>query len=208
MINVCYNCGEYRVDKMIDPSGPYAICPVCGHKHPFLQLPLLIVCGASGAGKSVVCQKLLGRLTEAVLLEGDLLWRAEFDKPEDKYRDLFEVWLRLCKSISQSGRPVVLFGAGAIPENVEPCQERRYFSAVHYLALVCDDDDLAQRLRRRPAWRKSSSQAYIEEHVKFNQWFKANAGQTSPAIELLDTSSISVAESARQVALWIRAKVS
>lgn len=208
MINVCYNCGEYRVDKVIDPSGPYAICPVCGYKHPFLQLPLLIVCGASGTGKSAVCQKLLGRLTEVVLLDGDLLWRPEFNKPEEKYHAFFETWLRLCKSISQSGRSVVLFSAGTIPENVEPCQDRRYFSVVHYLALVCDDEDLAQRLRQRPAWRKSSSQAYIEEHVKFNQWFKANAGKTNPAIELLDTSNVAVAESAKQVALWIREKVS
>ncbi len=208
MINVCYNCGEYRADKMIDPSGPYAICPVCGHKHSFLQLPLLLVVGASGTGKSAVCQKLLGRLTEAVLLEGDLLWRAEFNQPQKKYCTFHETWLRLCKSISQSGRSVVLFSSGAIPENIEPCQERRYFSAVHYLGLVCDDEDLVQRLRQRPGWRQSSRQETIEKQVKFNQWFKENAAKTSPAIDLLDTSSVSVEESAQQVALWIRTKVS
>jgi 2-phosphoglycerate kinase len=208
MINVCYNCGENRVDKTIDPSGPFAVCPLCGHKHPFLQLPLLIVAGASGTGKSAVCQKLLGRLTEAVLLEGDLLWRPEFNKPEEGYRAYHEAWLRLGKSIAQSGRSVVLFNAGAIPENVEPCQERRYFSAVHYLGLVCDEEELAERLRKRPAWRQSSSQAYIEKHVKFNQWFKENADKTSPVIELFNTSGLTVAESASQVTLWIRAKVS
>lgn len=52
MINVCYNCGIYRADKLIDPSGPFAICPEYGFKHPFRQLPLLVVSGASGAGKS------------------------------------------------------------------------------------------------------------------------------------------------------------
>ncbi len=90
MTNVCYNCGKYRANKTIDPSGSYAICPVCGHKHPFLQLPLLIVAGASETGKSTVCHKLLGRLTEAVLLDGDLLWRPEFNRPEQGYRAYHE----------------------------------------------------------------------------------------------------------------------
>lgn len=131
-MNVCFRCGMYRADKVIDPSGPYAICPECGYKHRFLQLPLLIVSGASGAGKSTVCHHLLGRVTQAVLLDSDILWRAEFNKPEANYRDFFETWLRVCRNISQSGRPVVLFGAGVgVPENIEDCVERRYFSKVH-----------------------------------------------------------------------------
>ncbi len=47
MFNVCYQCGQYRADKIIDPSGPAAICPECGHRHPFRKLPLLVVGGAS-----------------------------------------------------------------------------------------------------------------------------------------------------------------
>jgi hypothetical protein len=213
MINVCENCGQYRADKVIDPSGPYAICPLCGHRHTFRQLPLLIVSGASGAGKSAVCRALLGRMDErayrvrAVLLEGDILWRSEFAKEDDNYRAFFETWLRLCANISQSGRPVVLFNAGmGVPENVEPCVERRYFSTVHYLALVCDEETLADRLRQRPQWRGSGEQAYIEEHVQFNRWFKENAHTTTPRIDLLDTTNVSVGKTAEQVAAWIREK--
>ncbi len=40
MFNVCPNCGEYAVEKIIDNSGPYAICPHCHHAHPFLMQPL------------------------------------------------------------------------------------------------------------------------------------------------------------------------
>ena len=43
MINVCLSCGEYHPDRRIDPSGPYAICPQCGHREPFRRLALLIV---------------------------------------------------------------------------------------------------------------------------------------------------------------------
>jgi predicted kinase/DNA-directed RNA polymerase subunit RPC12/RpoP len=204
MMNVCFQCGLYRADKTIDPAGPYATCPQCGYKHRFLQLPLLIVSGASGAGKSTVCHHLLGRVAQAVLLDSDILWRAEFNKPEANYRDFFETWLRVCKNISQSGRPVVLFGAGVgVPENIENCVERRYFSKVHYLALVCSDEVLPERLQQRPAWRGAHEPAYIEEHVRFNQWFKSYNRNNQPAIKLLDTTAVSLEETAHQVGSWI-----
>jgi broad-specificity NMP kinase len=207
MLNVCARCGEYRADKIIDPAGPYAVCPDCGHEHAFLRLPLLVVGGASGAGKSAVCRRLIGTLSDVVLLDGDILWRDAFNTPEDNYRDFFETWLRLAKNISQSGRPVVLFNAGmAVPGNVEPCVERRYFSAVHYLALVCDDDLLAERLRQRPAWCESGSPAWIVSQVEFNRWFKAQADEVMPPIDLLDTTEATVAETAASVAAWIRRK--
>jgi predicted kinase/DNA-directed RNA polymerase subunit RPC12/RpoP len=206
MFNVCHNCGLYRADKVIDPVGPYAICPECGHKHVFRQLPLLIVSGASGAGKSTVCRALLGKVENAVLLDSDILWRPEFNKPEDNYRDFFETWLRMAKNISQAGRPVVLFGAGlGVPENIELCVERRYFSDIHYLALVCDDEVLAQRLKARPVWRGSGDQAYIDEHIQFNRWFKGGQNGDHP-ISLIDTSDVPPETTIEQVKNWIREK--
>jgi predicted kinase len=206
MMNVCLQCGTYRADKLIDPSGPFAICPECGYKHPFLQLPLFIVSGASGAGKSTVCHALLGGLNHAVLLDSDILWRPEFNTPENNYRDFFETWLRMCKNISQAGRPVVLFGAGAgVPDNIEPRIERRYFSTVEYLALVCDDKVLADRLKQRPAWRGTQASAYIEEHQRFNQWFKTR-GTTAPHITLVDTTHATVGATTAKVTSWISEK--
>ena len=206
MFNVCHQCGLYRADKIIDPSGPYAICPECGHRHTFRQLPLLMVSGASGAGKSSVCNALLGQLDHVVLLDSDILWRPEFNKPEESYRDFFETWLRMAKNISQSGRPVILFGAGmGVPGNIEPCIERRYFSQVHYLALVCDDNELARRLQARPAWRGSGSETYIERQVRFNRWFNETK-DIHPSISLIDTTDASLEHTVEQVNSWIRGK--
>ncbi len=204
MLNVCYKCGLYRADKIIDPNGPVAICPECGHKHSFLQLPLLIVSGASGTGKSSVCQYLLGQHNHIVLLDSDILWRPEFNKPENNYSDFFETWLRMCKNINQAGRPVILFGAGiGVPDNIESCVERRYFSGVHYLSLVCDDDLLAGRLRERPAWRESGGQASLEDQIRFNQWFKTRPTDEQPTISLLDNTHASLEQTADQVLEWI-----
>ena len=205
MFNVCHNCGLYRSDKVIDPAGPFAICPECGHKHPFRMLPLLLVSGASGAGKSSVCQTLLGKMENAVLLDGDIIWRAEFNTPDDNYRDYFETWLRLAKNISQSGRPVVSFGAGmGVPANIEPCIERRYFSTIHYLALICDDEVLAQRLKARPAWRGSSEEAFVDRQIQFNRWFKEKGNRYA---SLIDTTSLTLETTAEQVQSWILEKI-
>ncbi len=208
MMNVCFNCGQYSADKIIDADGPFAICPECGYKHPFLRLPLLIVAGASGVGKSTICHHLLGKLQEVVLLDSDILWRPEFNRRETNYRDFFETWLRVAKNISQSGRPVVLFGAGVgVPENIESCVERRYFSNVYYLALVCSGDKLAERLKSRPAWRQSGNLSYVEEHLRFNQWFKKNGNDLKPAIELLDTTEVPARYTAKQVTAWIMTRL-
>jgi len=208
MWNVCWECGLYRADKVIDPAGPVAICPECGHRHPFRQLPLLLISGASGAGKSTVCQALLGQLPEVILLDSDILWRPEFNTPDDRYRAFFETWLRMCKNIGQSGRPVVLFGAGAgVPDNLESCIERRYFGVLHYLALTCDKEDLIQRLRNRPVWRKSHSPEFLSAQVQFNQWFRDQARQFTSKIDLIDTTGVPVADTAQLVTTWIQSKL-
>jgi hypothetical protein len=97
---------------------------------------------------------------------------------------------------------VVLIGAGAgVPENVEPCVERRYFSAVHRLALVCDDGVLVERLRARPQWRNAGNDEFVESQVAFNRWFR----ETGPTVDIaiLDTTSDPLKETIAKVATWI-----
>lgn len=207
MFNVCYACGEYHADKQI-ADGPVAICPACGYGHPFRRLPLLLVGGASGAGKSTVCQQLTGTLENVVLLDADILWQPAFNSPEDNYRAFFETWLRMAKNIGQSGRPVVIFGAGfAVPKNLEPCVERRYFSTLHYLALTCDDDVLATRLRARPQWRDSSDETFVQGQLSFNHWLCTIAPAENPPVQVMDTSSATPTETAATVAAWIAEQI-
>ncbi len=202
MFNVCPKCGEYSVEKTIDPSGPFAICPFCDYAHPFLQQPLFIITGASGSGKTTACLELLPLLHECVVLESDILWGAFPATPEDNYRDYRNMWLRVAKNIGQSGRPVVLCGT-AIPEQFEGCPERRYFSTLHYLAMVCDDELLEERLKQRPKWRQSGSIEVIEDMIQFNRWLKEHASATRPPMTLYDTSYRLIVETTNAVAQWI-----
>lgn len=208
MVNVCWQCGLYRANKEIDTANSVAICPDCGYRHPFRRLPLFVVSGASGAGKTTVCQALLGKMTEVVLLDTDILWMSGFNTPENNYREFFETWLRLCKNIGQAGRPVVLFGAGAgVPANLEACVERRYLASIHILALTCASEVLAERLRQRPLWRNAHEVSFIDGQIEFNDWFEATAQQPNAPLEILDTTEISIPEASHRVTGWIQARL-
>jgi len=162
-----------------------------------------VITGASGTGKSSACLVLAAKTKDFVVIDSDILWRSEFDQPDTDYRNYREMWLRVCKNISQAGKPVILCGA-SLPEQFEQCIERRYFSEIHYLAVVCSDEALESRLRSRPAWRNSSDEEYIKTHVAFNRWLKENARHTEPPMSLVDTSEITVDESVERVEEWLR----
>jgi hypothetical protein len=207
MFNACVQCGTYSEEKTIDPSGPYAICPACGYAHRFRQQPLFVITGASGTGKSTATLDLLSCLPECVILEVDMFWRPEFATPENEYYDFRNLCLRVAKNVGQSGRPAVLSGT-ALPKQYEGCAERRYFADSHYIALVCDDDDIVRRLGQRKRWQSQPSvPGLIDQMVAFNRWIKDNAAQTSPPLTLLDTSRASPPEVAHAIAGWVRARL-
>lgn len=134
-------------------------------------------------------------------MESDILWCQELEQSKTDLGKYRETWLRVCKNISQSGKSVILCGSET-PENLEGCVERRYFSKIYYLALVCEDDILRSRLRSRPTWRGFTDEL-INKHISFNRWFKSNAQKTKPPITLLDTSSSTIDKSVETVAGWI-----
>src|SRR5579859_847406 len=156
MSRVCPQCGEWCEEEPIDPGGPAVVCTFCHSAQPFLQLPLFVILGPSGAGKSTLSLQLPAALPECVTLDTDILWGVLPATKEKDYSDYHNLWLYIAKNIAQNDRPVVLCGT-ALPKQVEPCPQRRYFSTVYYLTLVCDDDVLVERLKARPAWRKSPS---------------------------------------------------
>ena len=207
MFNVCPKCGDYRAEKDIAPEGPYAICANCGFRHKFIRSPLFVITGASGVGKTTLCLELAAKTKDFVVMDSDILSREEFNEPATNYREYRETWLRVCKYISQAGKPVVLCGVGE-PTEFEQCIERRYFSDLHYLALICNDHILASRLRKRPMWSDPSNDERVKEQVVFNRWLTSNAGNTEPPMTLLDTSEITVDETAAKVERWIRSCLS
>jgi hypothetical protein len=163
---------------------------------------MFVVTGASCTGKTTVSLQMAERLPECVCLEGDILWRDEFNKPNADYMDFRNLWLRMCKNIAQGGRPVVLFGSVA-PGQFEQCPERRYIGDIHYLAFVCRPDVLKSRLLARPQWRGSGEAENVERMLAFNDWFLAQQ-KSEAGIHFLDTSDITEEAAVKQTEAWVR----
>ncbi len=203
MFDECPGCGEVHSDMSVDAAASVVVCPNCGHREPIHMEPLLVVSGAGGVGKSATLRELHGTRDDVVLLDSDVMWRDEFWDDGDWY---FRTWLRLCRDIAQSKRPPVMFGAGfGFPPNLEAHPQYDCFSDVHYLVLVCDDDEQRRRLRARPPKRHPDrfelNEETIDEQVAFNRWLKTAVDREG--FEVVDTTDSTVESSAKRVNQWI-----
>lgn len=193
---VCPRCGAWALANP-DRDPDATRCSACGRRTSANILPLFVVIGASGAGKSAVVPVLRARLPDCLVFDKDLIWGADWDQ-------VYGNWLRLAYSIARTGRHTVLCGSLA-PRDLERQADRGLVGPLHYLALDCRDDVRGRRLRDRPAWRNSSSDDYLAEHRRFASWLREEArGGDSAPVPAVDTSDATVEESAEAVARWVR----
>lgn len=170
---------------------------------PTNKQPLFIITGASCVGKSTLCEQLFLHEKDYIVMESDLLWNDMYNTPEDDYCAYRRLWMRMCANISQIGKPVVLCGC-AVPKQFENQPEREMFSDIYYLAAVCEDEVLEDRMRNG---RKVDEEGWIKSSLDFNNWLKQNADKTSPRITLLDTTSLSPLQAAGIADSWILEKI-
>ena len=169
---------------------------------PTRRLPLFIVSGASCAGKSTTCEVLFRNETDYVVLESDIIWNSCYNTPQDDYRAYRAVQLNLCANIAQAGKPVLLCGC-VTPKQLESLPERALFTQIHYLAVVCADETMAERMQ---TGRKIKDKAHLESSLGFNRWLKENALITTPPMHLIDNTLLSPEETANEIDAWIRTR--
>ena len=197
---VCKGCGGW-VEVTVDHAAETMCCCECGFVEAFKSLPLLVVTGPSGTGKTEVIVHLRSLLPDFEIFETDILWDSGGD-----WHTVRQNWLRIAFSIAQSGRMTVLCGTH-LPEHLDACDYRRFFRDIHYLALMCDEAELEARLRARPAWR-GCEETFLTEQIQFSYWLRENAPTAfSPPLTLIDTTPISVQESAEAIRKWAMARV-
>lgn len=207
--HICPRCGEISDPSRIDVDDRVLECVHCGHRDSYRPLPpLFFLTGPSGGGKTSVHRHLLGRVQEAVLIDADLLWGLDpsHDDPDSGYSAFRGLVFALGMRLASNGRPVLIEGT-TVPWEYERLPARPLVSRTAYLALVCDDDVLVERLRSRPSWRKSSREDEIAGMVRMNQAFKAESMSWDPPVALLDTSNQTIPETAAAVHEWLRDQI-
>jgi predicted kinase len=190
------SCGPGTVMNA-DPEAHRLRCPRCGSESWLPALPLFVVTGASGAGKSTITEPLRSLLPGFLVVESDVILHVAA-LGWDTWRN---TWLQLCHAAALGGQATVLTGS-LTPDQLDRLPARKLIGPIHFALLDCPDAVLADRLRARPAWRGTSAEAKIIEHQRFAEWLRS---RIAPAF---DTSTASAAEVAEDVAAWVRGLVS
>ncbi|XID91946.1 AAA family ATPase [Paenibacillaceae bacterium WGS1546] len=157
------------------------------------QLPLFIVTGSSGSGKTFVIHELRKIMPDFDIFDIDNL-RELGVRDEQQIRD---VWLRIARNVAESGRMTIICGT-AMPWDIEKCPDYSYFKHVYYLNLHCDGRTREERLRAR-GWPEET----IREYKEFAEWLVNNADEAyCPPMPTVDTTNADVADVAGQIRNW------
>jgi predicted kinase/ribosomal protein S27AE len=187
----CMNCGPGTILDA-DPGAHRLRCSRCRAGSWLPALPLFVVTGASGTGKSTITGPLRTLLPGCLVAETDVILHVAA-LGWDTWRN---TWLQLAHAAALGGQTTVLTGS-LTADQLERLPARKLIGPIHFALLDCPDDVLADRLRARPAWRGTSSPAKITEHQRFAAWLRA---RVTPSF---DTSTASPAEVAGRIAAWI-----
>jgi predicted kinase len=186
----CLNCGPGTV-LQLDPAATSLCCPRCGARSVRPDLPLFVVAGVSGSGKTTVLESLRRRLRECELFDVDLILHVAA-LGWDTWRN---TWLQLANAIAHNGRPTVLCGTFA-PDQLTELPARRLVGPVYFCLLDAPHEVIATRLQARPAWRGATAE-FIEAQRDFAAHLRA---EITP---VFDTSRLDADATAKCVADWI-----
>ena len=178
------------------PDGDRAVCPAGHYSEPARRLPLYVVTGASGAGKSTIFPFLAAELPECAVFDVD--WLIDpigvVCAPEPinwvAFRD---AWLSVAHGVAQGGRATVLLST-FMPEQLEDLPARRWITDVHFALLDCTDAARVRRLKSRPSWRDQNT----DRQLSFAAYLRTQIST------VLQTDDASPATTASAIAEWVR----
>ncbi|HTT90105.1 MAG TPA: hypothetical protein VMF65_11185 [Acidimicrobiales bacterium] len=193
-MHYCQSCDD---PVLMEPYGAVARCPRCGQlDETGARMPLFIVTGASGAGKTSVFGPLARLLAgTALAFDVDVLLDSagmlSGDRPIS-WPGFRDAWLSVAHGIAQNGLPTVLLGP-FIPEHLEQLPARRWVGELNFLVLDCSDELRHQRVAARPPWRDGD----FGPQDDFARWLRENIAYR------VDTGLGTPADTAREVFTWV-----
>lgn len=198
MIEICPKCGNHEWDKEI--IGNKLRCPKCGAEWDFISMPLFILTGCSGVGKTTTAIEIMRRKVDFVVLDTDILnWYVNWDD-EESCNDWFEMIEILSKDIMQSGKPVLWTMAGGL-DRLPQAYNSRYFTEIKCLALVCDDEALKKRMQEG---RGITDENWLKGSSDYNRYFMEHDSLGDTKFETFDITGKEPREVADYVVEWVK----
>ncbi len=200
MIEICSNCGNHEWDKEI--IGNKLRCPKCGEEWEFRKMPLLILTGCSGVGKTTTAIEIMRKMVDFVVLDADIFAGFINWEDEESCNNWVEIIANISKDIQQSGKPVLWTMAGCL-DRLPKAYNSRYFSEIICLALVTDENALRQRMQEG---RGITGDNWINSSCDYNRYFMEHDRIGDTKYELLDISTKDPREVADYVVNWVQGK--
>lgn len=168
------------------------------------KIPLFIVTGASGVGKTTVMHKLRETMPEFVVFSTDA---DNFGSTAAKleYQDRYNLLFQFASAIANSGRGTIICGT-VMPWDAKKCDTYQEFSEVCFINLHCDDITRNHRLRNRED-KAMWTDEMLKQHEQFAQWLLDNAETAyQPPMPTIDTTSQSPDEVAAHIKNYVMLK--
>lgn len=198
MIEICSNCGNYKWDKEI--KGNKLRCPQCGAEWGFLSMPLFILTGCSGVGKTTTAIEIMRRNVDFVVLDADIFNCFVNWDDEESCNNWVETIANISKDIMQSGKPVLWTMAGCL-DRLSKAYNSRYFSEINCLALVCDKEALKKRMQEG---RGITDENWLNGSSDYNRYFMEHDRLGDTKFETFDITDKEPKEVADYVIEWVQ----
>lgn len=201
MVAQCIKCGNHKWNKEVEDNR--ITCPKCGYSWTFKKLPLFILTGCSGVGKTTIAHELMLSTEDVVVLDADFFFNIMPHETQEDYLNQIEKLEDLSKNIMQGGKPVLWAMAGNL-DKLNSVYNRQFFSDVFCLALVCNEETLRHRMMQG---RGIADEEWIQSSIQYNNFFKTHTAINNMPFDVCDTEGKKLEEVVEDVRKWVTEKM-
>ena len=198
MRGTCNNCGNHDWDKIVENGR--VKCPKCNFEWDYIELPLFILSGCSGIGKTTTAIEIMKNTTDIVVLDVDILRGIQAPQTQEDYMRFIDTLEAISRNINQCGKPVLWTVAGNL-DMLPKSYNSRFFSHIYCLALVADSETVREhmiigRKIADPDWKQSS--------LEYNEYFRTHDSIGELKFDTLSIENKTPEQVATEVIDWIK----
>lgn len=165
-----------------------------------MKLPLLVITGAAGAGKTTAGRAIAADESNVLSLDGDVLAAGAAATLQRNFNGFWGYVVSIAEEIAQNGL-APLISCVCRPEQILS-NDLSAFSRLSILAMTCDAEQRVQRAEARPGqigWR-----TMLEEHNAIDQALRSYEIADPHGFTVLDTTAIDAETATLRARHWAR----